>query len=350
MRKLLSGSVKFLVLIALFSTCKDPYKFDTTPEFNVSFDGGIDDVPGPHYVSLGNTTYATQPPHPLTGCTVTITDQDGHSEILIDEGTGRYRLDSGRMTGVPGNSYKLTFQLPNGKSYHSTFEKLPAGELGLDSPYWAMETERVVSSEGVPIDNHLCNLYMNSKLAKSVEPNYYRWAVDEVYSIIPYCPPGAIACPHICYVFQPLSVYNILLLELDQYSTDHLDHYKIYSRGVDNTFNSQHYFNVTQYNINKGSYEYWAKIQDLVMKRGTLFDTPPAKIKGNVVNDSDPNEIVFGYFEASRKTISRTNVKRGENSIYVVNCYDYPERLYWPFCTDCMYLPGATDQMPSWWQ
>ena len=121
------------------------------------------------------------------------------------------------------------------------------------------------------------------------------------------------------------------------------------SEGIDYSFSSEHIFNVTQYSMNKSNFQYWTKAQELIVKRGSIFDTPPAKILGNITNEADTNEIVFGYFEATGQKISRLKVSGGNSPVYIFTCLDYPERTYYPFCQNCEYLAGSTHEVPSWW-
>ncbi len=341
----------FFILLIAFNNCRDEFSFTTlTLENHLVVDGGINDTSGPYFLKLGTTTSPDRPANPLTAAIITITDNHGLKEAYHEVGNGQYRLDGTIVKGTPGVGYVLEISLPNGKVYRSTTEIMPNVPPALDSPYWTIVNEKVISSEGIVINNIMLKVFLTSQLQVSSTSGYLRWGIDEVYSIFPYCPPNAISCPPICYVFKPTSSYNIVLVKTTDYATNsQLSNILLQSQGVDYTFSSEHILNVTQYSMNKSNFEYWTKAQELIMKRGSIFDTPPAKLTGNITNQSDANEIVFGYFEATMQRINRLKVSRGNIPFYLVSCYDYPERLYYSFCQSCEYLPGSTLPQPSWW-
>jgi hypothetical protein len=341
----------FFILVVTFNNCRDKYEFKKLNlESNLVVDGRIHDGPGPYYLNLGTTNFPDRPANPLTNAIITITDDRGLKELYEEVGNGRYQLKGTIVNGRPGIGYAIDIRLPNGKVYHSTTEIMPEVPQATDSTYWEVSNEKVVSSEGVVINNVLVNVYLNSQLQISTIPGYFRWGLDEVYSIFPSCLPGKIECPHICYVFKPTSTYNIVLVKTTDYpSHSTLSNILLQSQGVDYSFAFEHFFNVTQYSMNQSSYQYWTKVQELTMKKGSIFDTPPAIITGNISNESDGNEIVYGYFEATGQKISRTKVARGNIPFHQVDCQIYPERTYYRFCESCTYLPGSTAPQPSWW-
>ncbi len=340
----------FIILLVTNSDCRDEYNFKTlTPESHLVLDGGIHDGPGPYSLSLGITNFSDRPANPLTNALITITDDHGVKETYEEVGNGRYRLNGTIVQGTPGTGYGIDIRLPNGKVYHSTREVMPDVPLAIDSPYWKIVNEKVVSSEGVTVSYVFAQIFLTSQLQRSPSPGYFRWGIDEVYSIYPTCATGSF-CPHICYVFKPVSSYNLTLVKSTDYVVNApLSNILLQSQGVDYTFSSEHMYNVTQYSMNKSNFQYWTKIQELVMKRGSIFDTPPAKIKGNISSESDESEIVFGYFEATTQKIRRLKVNRGNVPSYLVDCQIYPESTYNRFCQSCDYLPGSTASQPSWW-
>ena len=70
------------------------------------------------------------------------------------------------------------------------------------------------------------------------------------------------------------------------------------------------------------TYRYLKLLQDQSINTGTLADTPPAPLRGNIRNVKDANELGLGYFSASsgsevRVMLDRRNTTGGlPNGLY----------------------------------
>ncbi len=67
---------------------------------------------------------------------------------------------------------------------------------------------------------------------------------------------------------------------------------------------------IEQLSISADAYRYYKLFADQVQNTGTLADSPPAPIAGNVKNITNPQENVVGYFTAASVAISRYKIKR----------------------------------------
>jgi hypothetical protein len=72
-----------------------------------------------------------------------------------------------------------------------------------------------------------------------------------------------------------------------------------------------------QMSLSANAYRYLKLIQDQSVNTGTLADTPPAPIKGNIENTADKNELTLGYFsvsmvEENRYWLLRDNVANAQ--------------------------------------
>lgn len=73
---------------------------------------------------------------------------------------------------------------------------------------------------------------------------------------------------------------------------------------------------IEQLSLTAGAYRYYKLLQDQTVNTGTLVDTPPAPLAGNVRNLANDQEYVVGYFSASSVTVNhywldRENVTSG---------------------------------------
>ena len=261
-------------------------------------------------------------------------------------------MNGNTVKGRPGGTYTLQIKLPDGRTYQSTPEKMPVVSKPADSPFYRVVTDTRITN-GIEINSFMVNIYLNTSLAENNKTGLYRWAVSEVWNIFPTCLPGAISCPPICYIYEPYSRFNLKVVKAADYSEFAIRELLLLSRGIDFSFNGRHYFNVTQYSMNQQAYEYWNKVEQLITKRGSIFDAPPAIIPGNISNVSNPDELVLGYFEASATQLTRTFVDRGAIHTYVETCFYYDPYFSFTnisqFCFDCTRHVGSTIVQPGWY-
>ena len=343
----------FWILVILFNDCKDRYDIKTNRSSNsLVVSGMISDTLEPQYLKLGTTTPYQKDIDPLPEAVVSILDENGVREYYHDVGGGKYRLDGIQVKGMKGKTYVLEIQRPEGQQYRSSAESMPLPQA-TDSAYFKVTKDKVVSSEGIEVDNDNVNVFLNTKLPKTTESAFFRWGIDEVYCIIPTCIPGAIACPPWCYIYQEVSKLNLTVISSVDYDHFSLNGILLQTRAIDFTFLVRHYFNVTQYSMNRKAYEYWKKVGLLTERNGSIFDTPPASVAGNIHNINDPDEQVFGYFEASPQKLTRVYVDRGLVPVELNSC-DFDPSFYslggsrFSYCTNCYAIKGSTTARPDW--
>ncbi len=343
----------FFILFT-FNNCKDLYDFKVVrTNNNLVVNGIISNADGPDILKLGTTAILEKEPDPLTGALVSVVDQNGNREYYEDLGEGKYKLNGNTVIGSVNDIYTLEIKLPDGREYRSTPEKMPSPHAK-DTAYFKVEKEEIVSGEGVPVKTYKVNIYLTTQFPKTPDAAYIRWGIDEVYLIIPTCAPGAIECPDYCYIYQEVSKYNLKIVNTSNYNELPIKDLLLQSRAVDFTFMQRHAFNITQYAMNQGAYDYWKNVELLTERTGSIFDTPPAALQGNIHNVDDPSEQVFGYFEASATAIIRVFVDRGyiPSDTDVTNCgWDFryrPSGNPYPYCTSCGAIKGSTNTMPDW--
>jgi hypothetical protein len=342
------------LIILLFSTCKDPYDLKVTESIgNLVVDGKITDSPGPYLLKLGKTSGILKTPTAVIGAQIKLIDNAGHEENYKDLGLGNYLLPGSIVKGVKGGRYQLDIVLKEGTHYQSTEETMPILQA-TDSAFFKVEKITIVSSEGIPVERQVVNIYLTATFPNAESSSYFRWDMDEVYRLIPTCFPSPLHnCPAPCYVPLPVSSGKLQIVQTADFTDKHLSNVLLQSNEINSTFLSKHYFNVNQYSMNKSTYDYWRKVQGLVERTGSIFDTPPANLPGNIHNVNAPTEIVFGYFEASLQRVNHVGVARG----YIQGDIDdqclFRQGIgtaYQTFCLDCTTLVGSTRTQPSWFK
>lgn len=109
----------FFILLSVLLTagCEKEITLDLQDKSgSIVIEGNITDKPGPYYVSITKSVAFTESNKypPVTNAIVTISDNQGHSEILTYESDGRYKTSS--LVSVPGNTYTLNVSV-DGENY-----------------------------------------------------------------------------------------------------------------------------------------------------------------------------------------------------------------------------------------
>jgi len=65
---------------------------------------------------------------------------------------------------------------------------------------------------------------------------------------------------------------------------------------------------VEQFTINETAFAYYSQIQSISSEQGLLYSQQPYQVKGNIVNRSDPDESILGYFLVGGKDERRVFV------------------------------------------
>jgi hypothetical protein len=123
---------------------------------------------------------------------------------------------------------------------------------------------------------------------------------------------------------------------------------------IDETFLYRHYFVTYQSSLSAEAYDYWSKVNALVAGNGSLFDTPPARIYGNIMrnDEEDASEKVFGYFQAVNQAVSRVSITRSELPFFLSysDCQgSFPVKFPPPsFCENCLSVRNSSHVRPSW--
>jgi hypothetical protein len=126
---------------------------------------------------------------------------------------------------------------------------------------------------------------------------------------------------------------------------------------ADYKFFERNAFEVTQYRISSKAHEYWNKINLVGNPQGTIFDVPPATIRGNIYNVDNPKERILGYFELASVDTAYTYADRGTFPYNINNpcLVDYTKPAweatygYSPECAFCVNIKGHSTKVPKFW-
>jgi len=65
-----------------------------------------------------------------------------------------------------------------------------------------------------------------------------------------------------------------------------------------------------QYSISQGAFRFLRLVKQQAEISGSIFDPPPATIRGNMVSLDNPDEVVLGYFIAGGETSRRIYIDK----------------------------------------
>lgn len=348
------GFWQLLVAMVLVSGCLSPSDFRAENKGGrIVVSGQVSNLEGRSYVQLGETSKDNRLPLPITGALVQLLDDVGGVESFVEDiqNPGNYRLSSG--AGIAGRTYHLEIMLVDGKVYETEPETIPL-VVGTLATHFSINNEEYTDGEGTTSLQPFVKVYANATLPPADAPMYLRWTVEEVFLLSPTDFPdpfGSIPPP--CFVNQNADPQRVVLYNGFEFPTNEIKDELVCSRLVDYSFLERHYFTTYQSSLTASAHEYLRKVNILANQVGSIFDTPPAEIKGNARRSNNPAEQTLGYFRATHETIDRFFILPGDFPVPLTiepctfdgsfNPRDYPSR-----CIDCLTVRNSSYNRPNW--
>jgi hypothetical protein len=379
-RKYIPRFLAFLMLTG----CIKPYdpQIDSNAAAKYVVSGRVTDVEGWQEVEVSYSSPIDDPSFiPVTGCTVWILDDRGNNFKLEDYGNGKYRVWLGSEYLVPGTSYMVIVNTPEGDTIQSTYDKLTLGPP-LDSVYYILED--------VPTSNPEVNLrgmqfYVDLR-AEGYESRYYMWDVEESWEFhtphaIEYYYDGSFhkvdppdSSTMVCWSIG--LVKNIFTVSTNTLSQNTFIKYPLhFIDGHTSRLGILYSLLITQFTLSEQAFNYWEQLRVLVNEQGGLYEKQPLSVMGNLSNLTHPEKEVRGYFFAASASSVRKFYKEipgieldffdycgeeilGYGGWKKFHYYDYPIYYYYnPIvglrlidaeCVDCRLLGGTTIK-PDFW-
>lgn len=243
----------------------------------------------------------TFPSIPELGATVNIMNGAGISFPLTDTGFNGIYVSTA-LTLDPSQKYILTVTTKDGNQYASE-PVTPKQTPPIDSVYWTLGTDGSTGEQAI-------NIFLNTH-DPSNNTRFYRWDFTEtwehesLYKTLYLVLNNKIvlvydSAKHAWHCWSSASSTNILLGSSAALSTDIISRApvaRIYQN--DPRMDSRYSILVRQYAIDASTYDYWALVQKQSETLGSLFDTQPAQLTGNMHNQKEPAEPVYGFVSAS---------------------------------------------------
>ncbi len=338
---------KILILIsfALLAACQEVYNpDDIDADLKIPvIEGYLHDGPGPYRVELfWAAAFYDRSYTPISGALVTISDNEGNSEILTESGNGRYYTDKNGIRGTAGRLYTLHIELPDGSIYESAQVLMQAPEE-IDTIYAEIGKKEYTSRNlyGDLIIKRKGGLYVYADIKTEPGENrffrfYSRVITQTQYSVL-YESLGAISsvyvyCWDIWSLNEIVNVKSTILSSNEQVIKRHNLGFLPYSfnpRPQDDTTGpiipSGWIVSTTAYSIQEDAYEYYSSVVKQLEAEERIFDPVPSQVTGNIRCLSDTDKLVLGLFEVASKTIRHTALDwgTGRNYYSILNLPEY---------------------------
>ena len=236
---------------------------------------------------------------PVTGAAVSITDETGTVTLLTENEPGVYITDSTEFRGHTGSSYSLNIII-NNSAYSTDLIKMlpvpPVNSLYYEKVSLTEEEDSLYMKEG-------CRIYLDSH-DPSGKCLFYRWDFVETYEYhVPYD-----VLNKVCWVTDRSD--RILIKNTSAYSQARVTKFPV--QIINNTtdkLKERYSILVSQYSLNETEYKFWETIQNISQNVGGLYDIIPSSVKGNIICNTNPGEMVLGYFSVSAVTRKRLFIK-----------------------------------------
>ncbi len=331
-----------LGLLVFFLGCTEAIEFDTDGVGRQIFIyGSINNSNLPQNVEIRSTTGIVNRSNPIDGARVTLKNSIGGNGTYRQIAPGLYRLNASTINVFPGLDYWIEITLLNGTTYQSVPETMPLS-VATDSLAFNFERETRLSEDGVEVEENFINVSTATQIVSTDDPVYLRWNVTETYVLFPTNFPDPFNNVPLPFYFtvepdpQRINVFNG-----EGFVGDVLSRRVIATREIDYTFLAKHFFTVTVASTSREAYDFWNQIDIVSNNAGSIFDIPPAKVRGNIFNVEDPQEEVLGYFEANTVSVKRFKLFVDDIPFTVPEsgCLYDPSRPfpaeYPSYCTQC---------------
>jgi hypothetical protein len=314
---------KFLVFIVFLSySCIDRYQFTAEPGGRaLTVEGFITTKPGVHKITLrraerfGPEFIGLNLPEGLAK--VIIKDDMGRVTSLTEEESGIHVTEPDFAAEV-GRSYNLEIVLRNGKRYISRSEKVFAVPEVDSVSYQAVRRaspDRFDDEIGVQVTAHFQD--------PPDEQNFYFWkSLESTFVLItepdlpgtgsgvaglPPCPP---CCTRLCYHRDLPKPTNIITVSDEDFNGTYQRREIAYIFDDGLRFKDTYRLDVQHLSLSQETQRYLRLIDQQLRLTGSVFDPPPANIRGNILSLDNPDELVLGHFFASDERLLRIYIKK----------------------------------------
>ena len=307
-------NISFILTLVILSACIKPYnpKIDSNSQDKYVVSGRITSVEGWQDVDVSFSSPIQSPEYiPVPGCQVKVLDDKGNIFPLDEYQPGGYHVWMDKAHLAPGTSYQVKVTTPGGEELVSGFDRMSACPP-IDSVYYMVKD---VPISQPPFSARVLQFYVNLNAVGNYS-QFYKWEVTETWEYTAAHPAQyyydgtfhEIIPPdysnYTCWTTN--LVKNVFTVSTKSLSENIFKQYPLnYIDGHSTRLTILYSILVGQYALSEGAYNYWEQLRINSNEQGGLYEKQPLAIKGNLVNASNPDKEVLGYFYAASETSKR---------------------------------------------
>ncbi|MCP9767352.1 DUF4249 domain-containing protein [Lacihabitans sp. LS3-19] len=279
----------FIFLIA----CVEPFSIAVdVPLEVISVEAEITDEDIQQKLNISNSYYLHESLYkePISGLQVEIIINGSQKIDLKEEEYGNYSFPVDFRAKI-GDSYQLLFQKKDGDRYQSNVEKLSKSPE-IDAVFDEFKVNGTIAfGRTVPSKN----VYINFKDV-DLSSNFYQWSwkLWEQQFVCLSTDYYDLYCREECYEMLYNEEINI---QSDEFYNGKSVEGKLIGKIPYYQYEGA-LLEIKQETISSEAYSFYKQIKDLSQNTGSLADTPPQIVEGNIKNIDNPSEIVVGMLMA----------------------------------------------------
>ncbi|WP_339816297.1 DUF4249 domain-containing protein [uncultured Imperialibacter sp.] len=334
------------VLLLVCVSCIEPYEVDVPKQDNILIvESMLLDHPDYQRTRL-YFQHQDGPRELIYNAIVSISNKAGDSWPLVVTYDGSYVPLSGSIEVAAGDEFQLEIAIGDSIRAVSTWEKVPEPSE-IDTAFMEAKYRSVINNRGIETTSKGIEIFVATKPVAS-QNTYLRWTYEDTYAYD--APMASDLCSECQYCYIQEEVENFIeLAEVLNSKGKVLSGKSIEFVEFDERFGIRFAVLVKQLTVTKAAYEYYKSINQLNEARGSIFDPPPAVLRGNVSNNLRPTETVYGFFEVGKYSEASARITKSDIDFLIPSFY---ENCLVPNpgadCFDCRAREGATKVRPDY--
>jgi len=302
----------------------------------------------------------------IDNAVVVVLENEVPIAFKYDSKNERYIPQQSGWKGTPNADYQLSISLIE-MDIESEVETMPVENLTEFQSSFIVEQIQTLSPNNVPIEKVVFTVFADACLPET--DAYFRWDIEEIFlytqmelplSIFPFYSAKQ------CFITTFHISNPLIMFSSANNSATHISKLQLLQREIDHTFEEIHYFGVVAHSLTKSGYEYWQNVNQLTSRTGSIFEVPPASVKGNLYSPDMPEMMINGFFEIANVDTASVYVSRSDLPYFVPEIcprlpvddwYKIPYQCYScltsvlgisPECYNCSLVPNSSGIKPPY--
>ncbi|MBA4852538.1 DUF4249 domain-containing protein [Emticicia sp. BO119] len=294
----LFSKISVITLVLLTGACVTPFELNlSSTTKHLVVEGNLTDIDTEQVINIHETYNFKKDTYNVPTLNLKVELVVNGSEIIssTEKGGGDYVFPFGFRIH-PGTTYKLRIKKPDGTTYESSEEKTTQVPV-IDRIFDEFEVRGIKDELGkIPSRDIPANYIYLDFRDNPDEKDYYMWTW-KLWERQYYCYTlyYDFPCNSECWEIFYSKDFNVFS---DVYSNGKTTYGKLIGKVPFYSTNGA-LLEISQQAVSERVYRYFKLVSEQSQNSGTLVDTPPAAIVGNIRNINDPTEPVSGVFSVA---------------------------------------------------